>query len=84
MNYSIKLEKTAFKSLAKINKPDRVKIINAIDKLKKNSELGKPLTGKWKGLKRLRSGNYRIIYGVKDTELIILVVRIGHRRDIYR
>lgn len=33
---------------------------------------------------RLRCGRYRIIYGIKDRELQVLVVRVGHRRDVYR
>jgi mRNA interferase RelE/StbE len=33
---------------------------------------------------RLRSGNYRIIYSIEDVRLIVLVIRIGHRRDAYR
>jgi len=33
---------------------------------------------------RLRSGNYRIIYSIEDVRLVVLVIRIGHRRDVYR
>ncbi len=33
---------------------------------------------------RIREGDYRIIYTIKDKELIILVVKIGHRKDVYR
>ena len=33
---------------------------------------------------RLRVGEYRILYEVRDTELVVLVIRIGHRRDVYR
>ena len=33
---------------------------------------------------RVRQGNYRIIYSIRDTELIILILKIGHRKDIYR
>ncbi|MEL7083674.1 MAG: type II toxin-antitoxin system RelE/ParE family toxin [Cyanobacteria bacterium P01_A01_bin.3] len=35
-------------------------------------------------LYRIRSGNYRVIYGIQDTKLLVLVVKIGHRRDVYR
>ena len=43
----------------------------------------KPLKGKYKGLYRLRVGNYRIIYKVDNDQLIILVIRIGHRGNVY-
>ncbi|RTZ59711.1 MAG: hypothetical protein DSZ31_03460 [Gammaproteobacteria bacterium] len=43
----------------------------------------KPLKGKYKGLYRLRVGNYRVIYKRDNDKLVILVIRIGHRRDIY-
>ena len=33
---------------------------------------------------RVRQGNYRIIYSIRDTKLIILILKIGHRKDIYR
>ena len=37
-----------------------------------------------KGLYRIRVGDYRIIYQIRDNALVVLVVRIGHRRDVYR
>jgi mRNA interferase RelE/StbE len=36
------------------------------------------------GLYRIRSGNYRIIYQIQDARLVITVVKVGHRRDVYR
>jgi mRNA interferase RelE/StbE len=35
-------------------------------------------------LYRIRVGKYRVIYGIQDDELIVLVLRVGHRRDVYR
>ena len=84
MTYSIRIEKEAAKTLAKTTKPDRIRIIEAIDRLKEQPDLGKQLSNRWKGLRRIRVGNYRVIYGMKHKELVILVVRIGHRKDIYR
>ncbi|WP_456383875.1 type II toxin-antitoxin system RelE family toxin [Persephonella sp.] len=43
----------------------------------------KPLKGKYKGLKRLRVGRYRIIFQEKEEELIILIVRVAHRKESY-
>jgi mRNA interferase RelE/StbE len=44
----------------------------------------KSLKGKrWKGLCRIRSGNYRVIYEVRDDRLIVAVIKIGDRKDVY-
>ena len=45
---------------------------------------GRVLKGEFSGLRRLRVGNYRIVYEVQAQQLVVLVVRIGRRRDIYR
>ena len=41
------------------------------------------LEGSWRGYYRVRSGNYRVTYGVEDAVLIVVVVKVGDRRDIY-
>ncbi len=46
--------------------------------------LGKPLLGIFKGLYRYRYGSYRIIYSVDRSDEKILILRIGHRREIYK
>ena len=46
--------------------------------------LGKPLLGELEGLHSARRGDYRIIYTIKDNQLLVLVVQIGHRKDVYR
>jgi len=84
MSFSIKIEREAAKPLSDIPKKDRVRIVNAIDKLGDSPRSGTPLSGKWKGLWRIRVGNYRVIYGMKKTECVILVVRVSHRREVYR
>ena len=60
----------------------RIKI--AIEELIKNPDLGKQLVGSLKGLRSRRVGNYRVIYKKEMKELIILVVAIGHRKNIYK
>lgn len=47
-------------------------------------ETGKPLQGEMAGLWRYRVGDYRLICEIKDTVLSVIVLRIGHRRDVYR
>jgi len=45
--------------------------------------LGERLFYNWKGFYRYRVGDYRVIYKVKERELEILVVKVGHRREVY-
>lgn len=47
-------------------------------------QLGKPLTGDRHGLWRYRVGDYRIVAAIEDGHFIVLVVTVGHRREIYR
>ena len=47
-------------------------------------ELGEPLKGNFAGLWRYRVGDYRVIAQIQDDRLVVLVVRVGHRREIYR
>lgn len=84
MNYSIKIEGSALKQLKKIDIENRKRIINAIDLLKKNPFKGKQMVGKYKGLFRIRTGSYRIVYSIINDELVVLVLTIGHRREVYR
>jgi mRNA interferase RelE/StbE len=84
MSYSILIEKSAQKSLAKIPQPFHNRIIESIWSLADNPRPhgGKKLTGReaW----RIRIGDYRVIYEIHDEKLVILVIIIGHRKDVYR
>ena len=84
MKYKIFIEKSALKNLSKIPLQDQSRVINSIQKLSKNPRPSgnKKLSGRdaW----RIRVGNYRVIYEIHDDRLIILVINIGHRKDIYR
>ena len=84
MNYSVRIKRSAAKELAGIPLPQRLRIVNAIDSLRQRPLMGNPLKGKHRGLRRVRVGNYRIVYEVLDGKLVVLVVRVGHRREAYR
>lgn len=84
MIYSISIRQSAVKSLEKIPGPDRLRIIKAIDLLKEHSGAGSVLKGEFSGLRRIRVGMYRVVYEIQGNLLTILVIRINHRRDIYR
>ncbi len=57
---------------------------NAVESLATDPEKGKPLSYDLAGLRSLRTSDYRIIYRLKSSELVILVVAVGHRREIYK
>lgn len=83
--YEVRLAPAALRSLKKLNRPVQVIIAHAIDSLAANP---RPhgvvkLSGEAE-LYRIRSGDYRIIYAIEDDVLVVLVVAIGHRREIYR
>ena len=83
MTYSVRIKASAAKTLGELAKPQRVRLIEAIDALKLNPASGSLLKGELTGLRRIRVGDYRIIFEVQHGELIVLVIRIGHRRDVY-
>lgn len=84
MSYSVSIKQSAAKALEKIVPDDRLRIIAAIDLLRDNPAAGSVLKGEFSGLRRIRVGNYRVVYEVQDQQLVILVIRIGHRREVYR
>ena len=82
--YALKIKQSAFKELQKLDKKERIRIVSAIDQLIENPHIGKVLKGELTGLRRIRSGNYRVIYEIKEREVLILVLRIAHRKQVYR
>lgn len=83
-SYSIKIKSSAAKSLRRIAQPDRSRIINAIDRLADEPFAGGVLKGEFSGLRRLRVGAYRVVYEVIEGQLVILVIRVGHRGRVHR
>ncbi len=83
MAIRIEYKKSVARDLKKID-PDDVQRILAIieEKLPEQAEQCLELKGKFKGLRRFRIGDYRVIFVVLGERLIIL--RIGHRKDVYR
>jgi mRNA interferase RelE/StbE len=82
--YSLKIKKTALKELQQFDKPTRERIVSAIDQLADNPHVGKLLKGNFSGLRRIRVGSYRVIYEISETEVLVLVLRIAQRKDVYR
>jgi mRNA interferase RelE/StbE len=85
--YSIELTKTAEKELSKIFKSNKSlyrRILNAIESLAVDPNQGKALKSVLKGNYSYRVGSYRIIYSCVSKKLLITVIDIGHRRDVYK
>lgn len=88
MAWRIELTDDAVKQLKKMGHTDAKRIRDylrsRVQPLEDPRQSGKPLTGHLGELWRYRVGDYRIIARIEDEEVLILVIRIGHRRDIYR
>jgi len=80
------LRPAAERALRQIARHDQQRIRDRIDALADDPRPPgvKPLQGSSEGLLRIRVGEYRVIYLVKDDLLLVVVVRIGHRREVYR
>ena len=78
------IKPSAGKEIEAVPKQDRRQIVAKITSLSRNPR--PPGCEKLSGHDqyRLRQGNYRILYEIQDLDLVVLVVKIGHRRDVYR
>ncbi len=88
MIYKIEFSEAAFKEFGKLDKYSQ-KLVNAwISKHLETNEnarsIGKPLVGNKAGQWRYRIGDFRLLCLIQDDRLIILVIKIGHRRDVYK
>ena len=82
--YKITIKKSAAKELADIPKKDLPKIVKRIQTLAQNPRPHGSQKLSRKEEYRVRQGDYRIVYSVDDKVLAVDVVKIGHRREIYR
>lgn len=88
MSYSVLLTQKAKKQLSKLDKYTSKLIVSWLKKNLDGCENprihGKALVANKAGQWRYRVGDYRILAEIRDEEVIILVLQIGHRRDIYK
>lgn len=85
--YSVSLQPTAKRELASLAVAVRRRIGRAVDALATDPRptgakrlVGTPAERIW----RIRVGDYRVLYEIRDAELAILVIRVGHHREVYR
>lgn len=82
--YRIEIKKSAIKELNAIPKKDLKKIVFEIISLSDNPRPKECIKLSGGERYRIRHGNYRILYSIEDEILVVYVVKIGHRKDVYR
>lgn len=84
MAYKLLIDSKVIKDLKNIDKKWQTKIVDTIKgKLVENPYNGKKLAGDLSHYYRFRVGNYRIIYEIIENETTVIVIKVGHRKNIY-
>jgi mRNA interferase RelE/StbE len=86
--WTIEFVPEAAKELKKLGRSEAARIVRTLDEriavLEDPRTMGAPLKGEHEGYWRWRIGDYRVIARIEAAQILILVVRIGHRREVYR
>lgn len=83
MTWNLVYATSAARAIKRFDPAVRRRMLAALRKLRADPERGKPLQLVLKGLRSWRTGDYRIVYRVIESRIEILVVAVGHRRDVY-
>lgn len=81
--FKIIFQRQPLNFFSKLDKNLQERIGKKIEELKTNPKMGIPLVGNLAGMYKLRIGDYRIIYTLEHEKLIILILKMGHRKNIY-
>jgi mRNA interferase RelE/StbE len=84
MAFILVLKPKAKKELINLEDADRIKARMVFDVILKNPFLGKKLSGKLPNQYSMRAWPFRIVYEIRKKELVILILRIRHRKDTYK
>jgi mRNA interferase RelE/StbE len=84
MNYQVRVSPAARKQLRRIDAATQQRIVTAFRALGTDPRPAGYRALKGQDLYRIRVGDYRVLYAIHDDVLEVLVVKIGHRRDVYR
>lgn len=85
--HRVELSRQAEKDLAGVFRSDKSlyqRFINALEAIAVAPLEGKPLHGELKGLRSYRVGSFRIVYELRQKELLVMVIDLGHRKEIYK
>lgn len=88
MNWKIEFDKKAKDEFFDLETAEKKRIIKFIEerlaKTENPRKLGAPLRGHLSGLWKYRIGNYRLICQIEDSVVTILIISVGHRKDVYK
>jgi mRNA interferase RelE/StbE len=82
--YSVEFVPSAARALAKLDRAVQRRIARRIDQLATDPHADAVKLRRADDVWRVRVGDYRVLYAIKDARLVVLVIKIGHRRDVYR
>ncbi len=83
MAWTIRYAASAVQNISRLDPQVRRKVRAAIEVLSQEPERGKPLQLSLRGLRAWRTGDYRIVYKIIQERIEIIVIALGHRRDVY-
>lgn len=87
MAWTIEIERRAERELGRLDKHAAKRIVAAmrtVATLENPRDRGKAMAGEWAGHWRYRVGDYRVIARIEDGRMVIVVIAVGHRREVYR
>lgn len=85
MKYTVRMNSRTCKELARLPGDMHRRVIRKLDALEANPRpVGVEKLSGTEDLYRVRVGDWRIVYAIRDRELVVIVIRIGHRREVYR
>ncbi len=85
MKYTVHMDSRTRKTLDQLQGDNHRRVVHKLEALEENPRpMGVEKMAGPEDLYRVRVGDYRIVYAIRDRELVIIVIRIGHRREVYR
>lgn len=86
--WRVEFDAAAAKELRKLGRQEQRRILRFLRERIVSSQdprrFGSPLSGEFTGLWRFRVGDYRLIASIEDKRFVILILKVGHRREVYR
>jgi mRNA interferase RelE/StbE len=83
LTWTVVYTKTASEAIRNLDPSIREKVRNAVDQLSADPLRGKALAFSLKGLRSWRTGDWRIVYKAEQLRVTVIIVTVGHRRDVY-